>query len=93
MAQLLKAQAPTLIVIGDYYIFGETDERAGVDRLIREYAINSREDLDAWLMDNPTAMGRYRDLDLYYLPVGAASALRSITPILAAGRCGRRTCG
>lgn len=84
-AQLLKAQAPTLIVIGDYYIFGETDEQAGVDRLIREYAINSREDLDAWLMDNPTAMGRYRDLDLYYLPVGAASALRSITPILAGG--------
>jgi hypothetical protein len=84
-SQLLKAQPPTLIVIGDYYIFGETDERAGVDRLVREYAINSREDLDAWLMDNPTAMGRYRDLDLYYLPVGAASALRSVTPILAGG--------
>lgn len=84
--QLIKAEAPTLLVIGDYYIFGETDARAGVDRLVREYAINSREDLDAWLMDNPTAMGSYRDLDLYYLPVGAASALRSITPILAGGR-------
>jgi len=84
-SQLLKAEAPTLLVMGDYYIFGETDERAGVDRLIREYSINSREDLDAWLMDNPTAMGSYRDLDLYYLPVGAASALRSVTPILAGG--------
>lgn len=84
-SQLVKSDAPTLLVMGDYYIFGETDERAGVDRLIREYSINSREDLDAWLMDNPTAMGTYRDLDLYYLPVGAASALRSVTPILAGG--------
>jgi hypothetical protein len=84
-SQLLKSDAPTLLVMGDYYIFGETDERAGVDRLIREYSINSREDLDAWLMDNPTAMGTYRDLDLYYLPVGAASALRNVTPILAGG--------
>ncbi|MGH6967402.1 MAG: hypothetical protein ACREE0_23195 [Phenylobacterium sp.] len=84
-SQLMKADAPTLLVMGDYYIFGETDERAGIDRLIREYSINSREDLDAWLMDNPTAMGSYRDLDLYYLPVGAASALRSVTPILAGG--------
>jgi hypothetical protein len=82
-SQLLKTDAPTLLVMGDYYIFGETDERAGVDRLVREYSINSREDLDAWLMDNPTAMGTYRDLDLYYLPIGAAAALRSVTPILA----------
>ena len=84
-SRLVKSDAPTLLVMGDYYIFGETDERAGVDRLIREYSINSREDLDAWLMDNPTAMGTYRDLDLYYLPVGAGSALRSVTPILAGG--------
>jgi hypothetical protein len=84
-SQLLKSDAPTLLVMGDYYIFGETDECAGVDRLVREYSINSREDLDAWLMDNPTAMGTYRDLDLYYLPVGAASALRNVTPILAGG--------
>jgi hypothetical protein len=84
-AQLLKADGPTLLVLGDYYIFGEIDERTGVDRLIREYSINSREDLDAWLMDNPRAMGSYRDLDLYYLPVGAAFALRSIVPVLTHG--------
>ena len=84
-ALLLKADAPTLLVIGDYYIFGEIDERAGINRLVREYGINSREDLDAWLMDNPKAMGRFRDLDLYYLPVGAAWALRSIVPIVSRG--------
>jgi hypothetical protein len=84
-APLLKSEAPTLLVIGDYYIFGEIDERAGINRLVREYGINSREDLDAWLMDNPKAMGNYRDLDLYYLPVGAAFALRSIVPIVSRG--------
>jgi hypothetical protein len=30
-------------------------------------------------------MGRYRDLDLYYLPVGAAFALRSIVPLVSRG--------
>ncbi|HEY2357131.1 MAG TPA: hypothetical protein VGH86_06755 [Phenylobacterium sp.] len=84
-APLLKADAPTLLVLGDYYIFGEINETAGINRLVREYGINSREDLDAWLMDNPKAMGSYRDLDLYYLPVGAAFALRSIVPIVTRG--------
>ncbi len=82
---LLKSDLPTLLVVGDYYIFGEIDEQAGIDRLIRQYSINSPSDLDDWLMDNPKAMGRYRDLDLYYLPVGAAFALRSVAPLLARG--------
>lgn len=82
---LIRSEPPTLLVLGDYYIFGEIDEAAGVDRLIRQYSINSSSDLDDWLMDNPKAMGRYRDLDLYYLPVGAAFALRSVTPLLSAG--------
>jgi hypothetical protein len=81
-AALRRADAPTLLVLGDYYIFGEIDEQAGINRLIRQYSINSASDLDDWLMDNPKAMGKYRDLDLYYLPVGAAFALRSIVPVL-----------
>ena len=82
---LLKSEPPTLLVLGDYYIFGEIDQGAGIDRLIRQYSINSSSDLDDWLMDNPKAMGRYRDLDLYYLPVGAAFALRSLVPLLSRG--------
>ena len=84
--QLARSPATTLLVLGDYYIFGEIDPAAGVDRLIRQYSINSREDLDAWLMDSPRASGRYRDLDLFYLPVGAAFALRSLIPVLARGK-------
>jgi hypothetical protein len=84
-APLLKTDVPTLLVVGDYYIFGEIDETAGINRLIRQYSINSSADLDAWLMDNPKAMGRFRDLDLYYLPVGSAFALRSIVPLISRG--------
>ena len=82
---ILKSEPPTLLVLGDYYIFGEIDQEAGIDRLIRQYSINSPSDLDDWLMDNPKAMGRFRDLDLYYLPVGAAFALRSVVPLLSRG--------
>jgi hypothetical protein len=81
--QLIAAERPVLVVVGDYYIFGETDEDANVDRLVREYAINSRDELGAWLMDNPAAIGRYRDLGLSYLPTGAAFALRDVMPVLA----------
>ena len=91
-SQLLSVNMPTLLVLGDYYIFNETDEAKGVDRLVREYDINSREDLDAWLMDNPADMGRYRDLDLSYLPIGAAFALRSIVPVLAEAPPGPTAC-
>jgi hypothetical protein len=82
-SQVLGDSRPLLVVIGDYYIFGDMDQATGAGRLVREYAINSPEDLDAWLMDHPEEVGRYRDLDLFYLPVGAAAALRDIMPVLA----------
>lgn len=87
-SDLLSEKRPLLVVVGDYYIFGDLDEATGAGRLVREYGVNSAADLDAWLMDHPTMVGRYRDLDLYYLPVGAAAALREVMPVLApkAGR-------
>jgi hypothetical protein len=82
-AELAHSERPLILVVGDYYIFGETDPRTGVNRLVREYGINSHEDLDAWLMENPEDVGRFRDLDLYYLPVGAAFALKDVAPVVA----------
>jgi len=82
-AQLLGRDRPLLVVVGDYYIFGDLDQATGAGRLVREYGVNSAQDLDAWLMDHPEAVGRYRDLDLFYLPVGTAAALRDVMPVLA----------
>lgn len=72
----------TLMILGDYYIFGESDDGMDVARLVREYAINSRQDLDEYLLHHPDRMGRYMDLDLRYLPIGAGLALRDVSPII-----------
>lgn len=73
---------PVLVVVGDYYIFGDTDYELEPKRMIRAFEINSPADLDAYLMDNPKLQGRYVDLDTYYTPVGATLALREIMPLV-----------
>ena len=81
---ILNDHFPTLIVLGDYYIFGESDDGMDVNRLVREYAVNSHDQLDDFLMQHPDKMGHYMDLDLRYLPVGSAAALRNVLPMLEA---------
>lgn len=73
---------PVIVVVGDYYIFGDTERGDGPKRMIRAFEINSAADLDAWLMDNPQLQGRYVDLDTYYTPVGATLALREVIPLV-----------
>jgi len=72
----------TFVVTGDYYIFGEAARSPQVNRLVREFNINSREDLDDYLMTHPEDMGRYVDLDLHYLPVSTATALGTVLPMV-----------
>ncbi len=81
-APLFGNRKITLIAVGDYYIFGESDDGMSVSRLVREYGVNSRQDLDEYMLLHPDKMSRYMDLDLRYLPIGAAQALRDIAPIL-----------
>lgn len=81
-APILADATPTLIVVGDYYIFGELDEVGNVDRLIRNFSINSRKDLDEYLMFQPELAERYIDLDLTYLPRSTAFALRDLLRVL-----------
>lgn len=79
---LLRDRRPTVIVLGDYYIFGESRDGMEVNRLVREYTINSREDLAEYLTVHPEKADHYLDLDLRYLPIGAGAALRRIAPVL-----------
>ncbi|MBX3484568.1 helix-turn-helix domain-containing protein [Phenylobacterium sp.] len=78
----LGRDRPVVVVVGDYYIFGDTEYGREPKRMIRAFEINSPADLDAWLMDNPELQGRYIDLDTYYTPVGATLALREIMPLV-----------
>ncbi len=74
---------PILVVIGDYYIFGEVDKHDGdIKRLIRDFAVNSSKDLDELVMSHPDMLGRYMDLDLTYLPRGSALGLLNVLRVL-----------
>jgi hypothetical protein len=73
---------PVLVVVGDYYIFGDTGGGEGPRRMIREFDVNSPADLDAYLMERPQLQGRYVDLDTYYTPIGATLALRELMPLV-----------
>ena len=75
-----------MIVVGDYYIFGETDNTMEVHRLIREYSINSREDLSEYVQQHPDKTDSYLNLDLTYLPSSIALALKDLVPILTTGK-------
>jgi hypothetical protein len=82
-APLLADELPIRIVLGDYYIFGERDDGRNVSRLVRDFDINSRADLEQRQKEDPTLAKRYEDLNLGYLPTSSAQALRSVLPILA----------
>src|ERR1700722_18173200 len=82
-APLLADDLPIIVVVGDYYIFGETDDSMDVKRMIREFSINSPHDLEQYTQDHPEFADRYMDLGLTYLPTSVAPALRELMPVLA----------
>ena len=81
-SEFLDDDLPTLVVVGDYYIFGEADKSGDVERLVRDFEINSSRDLDNLLMHEPSLIGRYVDLDLTYLPRATALALHDLLRVL-----------
>lgn len=81
-APLLDDDLPIQIVLGDYYIFGERSGALQIDRLVRDFAINSREDLEQRVQAHPELAPRYEDMNLGYLPTSSAYALREVLPVL-----------
>jgi hypothetical protein len=82
-SSLLKDDRPIIIIVGDYYLIGETDDSMGVNRLIREYSVNSKNDLDHYVQEHPELAERYMDVGLRYLPISTAFALRDVMVVLA----------
>ena len=76
---------PLMVVVGDYYIFGELDEAGNVQRMVREFNINSKLDLEDLFMTKPELAWKYYDLDLSYIPEGSAFALNSVSSVLPLG--------
>jgi hypothetical protein len=83
-AEVLGDDLPIQVVLGDYYIFGERDAGGQVARLVRDFNINSRRELEHGFLSKPELATRYADLNLGYLPTSSAQALREVLPVVMA---------
>jgi hypothetical protein len=81
-AGLLDDDLPILVVVGDYYIYGELNEHGDVERLVRDFGVGSSKELDELMKNDSSLVSRYMDLDLTYLPMGSASALLDVLRVL-----------
>lgn len=81
---LLASDRPVLVVLGDYYIYGEIDPvRPDEGRLIRDFRVNSPGDLDRMQDLFPERFAAAEDVGLNYLPFSAAYGLDAVLPLLA----------
>lgn len=86
--QMLDDEAPILLLVGDYYIFGEVNRQGDVARLVREFDVNSAEELN-FLQDMGVEGSEvYYDLGLNYIPSSSTYALSQILsgPLSGVGR-------
>ena len=82
----LESDRPLVVVVGDYYMFGEIDPvRPEQSRLIRDFRVDSPVDLAGLQDAEPARYGNAEDVGLTYLPLSTAYGLRHIVPVLARG--------
>lgn len=81
-----SGKRPNLVIVGDYYIFGMRGEKGDVNQLVRNFDINSFEDLELYRREHQDSAKGFVDLDLHYLPVGIAGALSRVLPVLNGGK-------
>lgn len=79
---LADADRPLLVVLGDYYMFGEYEDRLFLKRLVRDFSINSKDDLLGQYLSQPGMSERYGDVALSYLPTSAGYALADLAPLI-----------
>ena len=85
-APLEDSQRPLVLVIGDYYMFGEYEDDLFLTRLIRDFDINSKEDLTREMRERPALFSKYGDVSLEYLPTSAAYAMTDLSAVIAEKR-------
>jgi len=80
---LLDDDRPVLVLIGDYYIMGQVDAGGNVRRMVREFDINSLQELQQ-SQSNGRAASDYFNLDLTYTPTSTANALLQVLQVFGA---------
>lgn len=79
----IESERPLLVVLGDYYIYGEIDPiRPDEGRLIRDFRVNSANDLVRMQDLMPERFGNAEDFGLNYLPFSAAYGMQGILPVM-----------
>lgn len=82
---LAESDRPVLLVLGDYYIYGEIDPvRPERSRLIRDFRVDSAAELADLQLTEPERYGMAEDVGLNYLPFSSAYGLRQVMPVIAA---------
>lgn len=80
---IAQSDRPVLLVLGDYYLFGEINPVIPEQsRLIRDFRVDSPEDLYALQEAEPERYGLAEDVGLNYLPFSAAYGLLEVLPLL-----------
>ncbi len=80
---IAASERPVLLVLGDYYLFGEIDPvRPEQGRLIRDFRVDGPEDLYALQEAEPERYGIAEDVGLNYLPFSSAYGLLEVLPLL-----------
>lgn len=73
-----------VVAEGDQYLFAERGAAGRPARLVRDYAIHSREELDAYLLAHPQDAERFADANAGYVPVTVPRAQLYLSRILLA---------
>lgn len=81
-SEIISDDQPILLVMGDYYIFGELNANGNITRMVREFDINSPNDLEELQFTDLARSENFLDLNLSYMPEGSAYALTKIAPLL-----------
>lgn len=72
---MLDDDLPITIVVGDYFVFAEKNQYGMLDRLIRDFGINNKNDFESYVAEAPERSESYQDVRLTYLPTGVGAAL------------------
>jgi len=79
---ILNDELPVLVLLGDYYIMGELDDSGMITRMVREFDINSRQQL---VQSQQAGRGTgYLNLDLSYTPTSIGPALLQVLKVFGA---------
>src|SRR5450830_616626 len=79
---LFADERPIVVVLGNYYIYAETDGGETVKRLVRDFDLNSAMDLSNYLQLYPKEAAHKFDVGLSYLPTSEGYALNKLSLVL-----------